>query len=134
MSSLTSPGWLRPALCLVAALLTVPIIFAQPASGTIRGRVLSPVTQEYLRNVEVTVAGTNITTFTGDDGSFALGGVPSGERELVVNYTGYETATARLNVSAGATAVCDFELAPAGAKPAGQTEFAITGSPFHRQN
>lgn len=98
-------AWLRCALAaagLFSIVLAAPA-FAQSNAGTIQGRVLSPATGEYLRNVEVTVAGTNLTTFTGDDGFFVLAGVPPGERELSVAYTGYDTATARLNVSAGAT-------------------------------
>jgi len=102
---------------LLAIVLAAPA-FAQPATGTIQGRVLSSATQEYLRNVEVTVTGTNLTVFTGEDGFFTLAGVPAGERELIVSYTGYETATARLNVSAGATATRDFELTVSGLQPA----------------
>ena len=92
---------------------------AQPAAtGTIRGRVLSPATQEYLRNVEVVVVGTNLATYTGDDGFYTLTNVPAGEIELSVSYTGYETGTARVNVGAGATATRDFELKASSFRPA----------------
>ena len=91
------------------------------STGSIRGRVLSPATREYLRNVEVVVVGTNVAAYTTEDGFYTLANVPAGEREISVAYTGYETATARVNVSAGAIAVRDFELSPSGGRPGAAT-------------
>jgi iron complex outermembrane receptor protein len=89
-----------------------------PATGTIAGRVFNPATQEYVRNAELAVAGTSLVAYSADDGSFTLTGVPAGEATLTLRYTGYEPASATLRVGAGAIATRDFDLVPAGAKPA----------------
>ena len=83
--------------------------------------VFNPATQEYVRNAEVRVDGTNLVTYSGDDGSYVFANVPAGEIGLAVTYTGYEPAAARLTLGAGLTATRDFELKGAtfqpGAKP-----------------
>jgi TonB-dependent receptor len=84
---------------------------AQPgASGRVTGRIFNPATQEYVRNAEITVEGSNAIAFSGDDGSYVLSGVPSGDVTLTVTYTGYERTTSKVTVPAGQTAVRDFEL------------------------
>jgi len=108
----------------VATFLARPLP-AQPATGVITGRILSPATGEYVRNAEVTVAGGNLAAFSKEDGTYHITGVPAGTASITVSYTGYETATAAVDVPAGGLARRDFELAPAtirpGAKPAGPT-------------
>jgi iron complex outermembrane receptor protein len=79
-------------------------------TGTITGRVFNTATKEYVRNAEVRVQGTNLAAFSEDAGFYRLVGVPAGEATLTVSYTGTETVTAKLNVSAGQTATRDFEL------------------------
>ncbi len=108
---------------LVLACLLSPVLSAQgSATGRIAGRIFNPATQEYVRNAEVTVEGTDLVTFSGDDGTYLLSRVPAGEVSLAVVYTGYERATARVTVPAGGTATRDFELRGAtfrpGARPA----------------
>ena len=96
--------------CLLVPLLVTLAPAQTTSSGTIQGRILSPATKEYLRNVEVLVKGTNIAAFTGDDGFYTLANVPAGEVEVVAAYTGYENASARVIVQAGVVATRDFEL------------------------
>jgi iron complex outermembrane receptor protein len=100
---------LAAALVLLAWL---PRTFAQASSGTgaIVGRVFNPATQQYVRNAELSIANTNLVTYSADDGSYAFNSVPAGEVTLQVTYTGYETATTRLTVGSGRTATHDFEL------------------------
>ena len=105
--------------CLFLALFTAPFLVAQSATGSIQGRVFNPATQEYVRNAELTVVGTNLTTYSADDGSFSLTRVPAGEVTLRVNYTGYASTSAQVSVGAGLTATRDFELKPSG--PASST-------------
>ena len=118
--------FLQCAIACLVALLGSSLAFAQaPAgTGTIVGRIFNPATQEYVRNAELSIAGSNLVTYSADDGSYTLTGVPAGEVTLNVTYTGYETAAARLNVGAGLTASRDFELKGAvyqsGAKNTGQ--------------
>lgn len=125
-----APAWLRRAFGVAAFCCVAAALAAQPSPGAIRGRVLSPVTQEYLRNVEVSIAGTNLTVFTADDGSFSFTGVPPGERELVVSYAGYETVTARVAVAPAATVVRDFELSPSGPRPAASAAAVVKLAQF----
>lgn len=79
------------------------------SSGIITGRIFNPATQQYVRNAEVRVTGTDLVAYSGDDGSYVLTNVPSGEVGLTVTYTGYDVATARVNV-AGGPATQNFEL------------------------
>ncbi|MFZ9748141.1 MAG: TonB-dependent receptor, partial [Opitutaceae bacterium] len=86
---------------------------AQSPAARVTGRVLNPLTQEYIRNAEVTIPGTNLTTYTADDGTYTLTGVPAGEITLQVTYTGYQTGTERLTVGNATSVTRDFELRPA---------------------
>ncbi len=90
--------------------------FATPSAaqvqgtGRISGRIFNPATQEYVRNAEVTVDGTDLIAFSGDEGSYVLSKVPAGDVTVAVSYTGYDRAAARVTVAPGATATRDFEL------------------------
>ncbi|MES2692537.1 MAG: TonB-dependent receptor [Verrucomicrobiota bacterium] len=79
-------------------------------TGTITGRVLNTATKGYIRNAEVRVEGTNIVALSEDAGFYRIVGAPTGEVTLTVSYTGTQTASAKVNVSAGQTATRDFEL------------------------
>lgn len=94
------------AFCWLAAALTVQ---AQ-TTGTIQGRVYNPATKEYVNNAEVRLEGTNQVTYTEQDGSFQLIGVPAGAANVVVNYTGYSQAKDSLTVTAGQTAVREINI------------------------
>ncbi len=99
------------AVLLIGFLLCLSISRAQsPATGRIVGRIFNPATQEYVRNAELTIAGSNLTTFSGEDGTFLLSNVPAGDVTLTVAYTGYERVNATVKVPAGGTATRDFEL------------------------
>ena len=45
-------------------------------TGTLSGRVFNPATNEYVRNAEIQVEGTNLTTYSRDDGSYVLPACP----------------------------------------------------------
>ena len=80
------------------------------STGKIAGRIFNPATQEYVRNAEVRVAGTNVVAYSGDDGSYLLTNVVGSEISLTVTYTGYDVATARVTLAGDRTATHDFEL------------------------
>ena len=84
------------------------------ATGKISGRVFNPGTQEYVRNVEVFIPGTNLRAQTEGSGFYQLLNVPAGEITLRVTYPGYNSITEKLTVAAGATAVRDFEISAIG--------------------
>ena len=94
----------------ISGLLPLGSAAAEPSAGAIVGRVFNPATQEYVRNAEVRLQGTDRLVTTESDGSFSLTNVPAGPATLSVSYTGYNTATVNLNVSAGATATTDVNL------------------------
>jgi TonB-dependent receptor len=102
-------------------LLSATVLPAQaPSTGRIVGRVFNPATQEYVRNAEITVDGTNIVTVSGDDGSYVLSNVPAGSATVAVAYTGYERGVAQVQVQGGQTVTHDFDLKGATYGPAGR--------------
>jgi iron complex outermembrane recepter protein len=93
-------GWLLAALTL----------HAQTGTGTIQGRVYNPATQQYVRNAEVRLEGTNQVVATESDGSFTLNNVPAGSARITISYTGYTTATETVNVTSGQVATREINL------------------------
>src|SRR3954466_15590643 len=79
--------------CLLASALSVSAQAQSASGGKITGRVFNPATQQYVRNAEIRVAGTDLVAYSGDDGSYTLSNVASGEANLTVTYTGYDVAT-----------------------------------------
>ncbi|MDO8542969.1 MAG: TonB-dependent receptor [Opitutaceae bacterium] len=79
------------------------------ATGEVRGRVFNASSGRNLNTARVTVKGTNIEAFTDESGEYRLQ-VPPGEVELVAQYTGLGTQTARVAVPAAGTVQRDFEL------------------------
>ncbi|HUR59648.1 MAG TPA: TonB-dependent receptor [Opitutaceae bacterium] len=107
-------------LAALALLVLASPLFAQ-SSGRIVGRIFNPATQEYVRNAEVSVEGTDVVAFSSDDGSYVLSNVPAGNVTLSVAYTGYDRAKATLGVTAGQTATHDFELKGSTFSPAARS-------------
>jgi iron complex outermembrane receptor protein len=114
------PAWLRRSALGLLALAFPLLLAAQTGSGSITGRVYNPATQEYIRNAEVRVQGTNITATTEEGGYYKLFNVPPGQVTVVATYPGAESATSTLTVTPGATATHDFELALTTAKRTGE--------------
>ncbi len=101
-------GWLATALCLQAQ-----------TTGTIQGRVFNPTSQEYVRNAEVRLGGSNQLTYTENDGSFTLTNVPAGVATVTITYTGYQTATETVTVNPGEIATREVSLVSTQAAPQG---------------
>ncbi|HEY1110792.1 MAG TPA: carboxypeptidase regulatory-like domain-containing protein, partial [Opitutaceae bacterium] len=93
-------GWLLPSAPLAA----------QPATGSITGRIYNPNTGEYVRNAQVRIAETGQAATSEGGGEFHFVDVPAGRATLVVTYTGYRSATATVTVPAGAAIAHDFNL------------------------
>src|SRR5688500_16041358 len=99
------------ALVRVALLGALPAsVLAQAATGSVNGRVFNPATGEYVRNVEVALVGTAISTLTEEGGVYRLPNAPTGAQTIEVRYTGYDTARETVNVTAGREVTKDFEL------------------------
>ena len=75
-------------LAISCALAFVSSLSAQVGTGRITGRIFNPATQEYVRNAEIAVEGTNLVTYSADDGSYTLPNVPAGDVAVSVTYTG----------------------------------------------
>lgn len=101
----------------------VPTLWAQSAAtGRIVGRVFNPATGEYVRNAEIRLQGSQNTVYSEEGGVYQVDNVPSGSATLQVAYSGYQTASATVAVTAGAAVTRDFELLSTLAKPAGKDE------------
>lgn len=102
------------------AIAALPLSAWAQSTGTVTGRVLNPATNEYVRNAEVRVEGTNIVATTEEGGYYRLHNVPARAVTVVATFPGAETRTASVNVTAGAVATHDFELVAIGARRTGQ--------------
>ena len=84
--------------------------FAQSGTGTIEGRVLNVVSGRFIANARVTVVGSNISALSNDYGDYRITGVPAGSVTLEVTYTGLDTQTQTVQVSAGSSVSQDIAL------------------------
>jgi iron complex outermembrane recepter protein len=106
-----APLWRRLVLCIVVFVGCVAISRAQPsATGSIQGRVLNPDTNEYVRNAEVRLEGTNRVTYTGGDGTFRFTNVPAGPAAVTITYTGYNPVRETFTVTAGQPVVREISV------------------------
>lgn len=113
-------GSLHRFAALLLSLFTAHLVAAQSSTGAITGRVLNPATGEYIRNVEVRIEGTPQLAVSEDGGIYRLSNAPVGAVTLVATYTGHETMTTKVTVTAGGTVTHDFELAPTGSRRVGE--------------
>jgi TonB-dependent receptor len=115
------PHCLRAAFAVVSLFLCAVAAHAQ-GTGSIQGRVYNPNSQQYVRDAEVRLEGTNQVVFTGSDGSFQFSNVPAGSATVSVSFTGYDTAKDTFSVTPGQIAVREINLvSPA----AGQTKDGV---------
>jgi iron complex outermembrane recepter protein len=103
--------WTPIAALISAWLAGAGALTAQPAgTGAIRGRVYNPVSQEYVRNAEVRLEGTNQVTYTENDGAFQFPSVAAGTVTLLVTYTGYNPVKESFTVTPGQVASREINL------------------------
>jgi hypothetical protein len=79
-------------------------------TGSIKGRVYNAVNNEYVRDADVHVEGTNITVATESGGYFNLVRVPAGNVTVTVTYAGLTPASAQIELPSGGTVTHEFEL------------------------
>src|SRR5687767_12295187 len=109
-----------------ASLLTVVLLWlvsatglvAQPASGTIEGRISDPSTGKNLERARITVEGTTLETFSDADGYYRLTNVPPGAARVSAFFTGLQRQTNSVNVPADGTTKLDIQLSATSAAPA----------------
>lgn len=96
----------------VYSLLTSAAVRAQPGDlGVITGQVINQATNAPLSGAMVSLEGNvRFSALTGQDGRFRLSNVPSGGQTVVASYTGLDSATVAVSVSAGTTAQANIFL------------------------
>ncbi|MBK8492619.1 MAG: TonB-dependent receptor [Saprospirales bacterium] len=100
---------------LLLACLVLPVLaMAQPATQTIRGKVVDKESKYPLLGVNVmltTDQGETNGTITEDDGTYRLEDVPVGRQTLEFSYVGYETAVVNnIIVGSGKEVILDVEM------------------------
>ncbi len=93
-----------------AALLLVGTSPAFAQEGAIQGTVTEAESGQPLSGVQVFIRGTNIGTLTGQDGSYRLTDVPTGDQRLRARRIGYRTVTREVGVSSGQVSTVDIEM------------------------
>jgi TonB-dependent starch-binding outer membrane protein SusC len=81
---------------------------AQVTTGTVTGRVVDSTSSEPLAGVTVRVTGTQLGTQTSANGSYTIGGIPSGAQTLQVNRIGYAAQRQQVNITLGGTITLQF--------------------------
>jgi hypothetical protein len=82
-------------------LLPAADLVAAVSTGSISGRIQNVVTGQSLDKVRVSVKDTDMIAFTDQSGGYRLAGVPGGEVEREVFYTGLDAQEIRLTVTPG---------------------------------
>ena len=95
--------------------------------GTVTGMVIDADTQQPLAGAQVVVSGTNRGTLTNQAGRYLIPNVPAGTYEIRVVIIGFSQQTQDITVTAGGTAVADFEMATSAVEIDGITVNVITG-------
>ncbi|HEC72187.1 MAG TPA: hypothetical protein ENI36_01120 [Thermoplasmatales archaeon] len=70
-------------------------IFASLGEVTLEGKVLDNITKQPIKNVTISVVGTNISVFS-ENGTFELKNIPVGYRTLNISTSGYKTLHAKI--------------------------------------
>ncbi|MFT4090292.1 MAG: TonB-dependent receptor [Asticcacaulis sp.] len=81
-------------------------------TGAVTGRILDPVTGEYLRNARIqfhTEDRTRLIT-SGDGGVYFAPDLPTGKVDVTVSFTGFPDRKSSINVRAGETVTLDFDM------------------------
>jgi TonB-linked SusC/RagA family outer membrane protein len=81
-----------------------------PPTGTITGRVLDANTQQPVADVSVMVEGTRRGAVTGNDGTFTIGGVPSGSQTVRARRIGFSAPVQIVTVPNGGSVAVVFAL------------------------
>jgi TonB-dependent SusC/RagA subfamily outer membrane receptor len=110
---------------MVLALAIPQTLFAQQATGTVRGRVTDGGSGRGLAEAQVTIAGTRVGAMTNANGDFTLVAVPIGQRTVAVRRIGFQPATKLVVVTPGETATGDIALSESAVN---LSEVVVTGS------
>ena len=93
-------------------LFLAPRVYAQGATGSVRGTVRHTGTQAPLANAEVTVVGSRLGALSRVDGSYVIAGVPAGTQRVRVRLFGFAPNEQSVSVTEAGSATADFVLSP----------------------
>ena len=88
----------------------------EDGQGDITGVVVDASTASPIAGATVTVITTGQSDTTDSNGNYLITGVPAGTHDVSASASGYITQTQSVTVTAGATTVANFALAPVGAE------------------
>ena len=94
-------GWLA---------LTLQVLGADGATGSVSGRVFNEAIGSYVNNARVVIESLKLETFTDEKGLYSFPRVPAGEVVVRVIYTGFPVEAQIVGVLAGQRAERDFSL------------------------
>jgi hypothetical protein len=97
-------------LAIALAAMPGPHVLQAQSTGSISGRVTDAANGAPLQSVQVTINANDNDAVTDVQGRYLIVGVPTGSITVSATLIGRERATRTVNVTAGATAVADFEL------------------------
>ncbi len=79
-------------------------------TGTISGHVTDSTTGKQLQSVQVSVAGTRLSTISNRDGSYLIANVPVGTHTVWARFIGYDAGQKTVRVTVNTTQTVDFRL------------------------
>jgi TonB-linked SusC/RagA family outer membrane protein len=115
------------------ALAMLPALGRAQQAGTVSGRVLVAATQQPLVNAQVFIAGTQRGALTDQQGRYTITNVPAGPQTVTAAIIGYAQETQAVNVSAGGTAMANFEMRQSAVELDGIVVNAMTGEREQRR-
>ena len=104
-------GWKVFALALLVIALPVRRASAQ-GTASVRGTVIDSTSQQPVGNAQVSLVGTNRTTYTDASGVFRFNNVPVGPVTVRVQRIGFAQRSRTVNANDGETAAADIVLQP----------------------
>lgn len=98
-------------LCSTAAVLFFPLLLsAQSTDGIIVGRITDASTTTPLPGATIRIEGTKLGAISNRNGEYRITNVPAGNHTLQVEYLGYATMSATVDVNSGSVLTQSFSL------------------------
>lgn len=99
-------------------------------TGAITGVVKNSANNQPVSGATITIAGTNLSTTSGGDGSYTISNVPPGAQTLNATKSGFRTATVQVTVVAGQTVTQDISLTSGAGTVTGTIRNAANANPI----
>jgi TonB-linked SusC/RagA family outer membrane protein len=100
----------RLSIGLALALALLPAALRAQATGSVTGQVVDATSRAAIEGVQVQLVGTTRGALTNEQGRYTIPNVVPGAYEVRAAFIGYSAAPQQVTVTAGQSAVVDFEL------------------------